>query len=327
MTRASRRLADRGAAFKIVYFVAVVLGWALLGAVIAAIWLHYYPGKGWVAIAFASAVPWLLLAGAPAVIILAVTRRWITMAAAVVLLGVGVWTQVPLFTSDDAPSGERIVVVQSNVELGKAEVAELVATLRSSGAHVLTVEELTPEALARIEQTNLRSLLPYEFVVPDTGGIGTGIFSRFPLRDTAVLNGFALNNLRAEVDLPGAVDTTVYAVHPIPPYHNAPARWVEEMKRLRDTVAATATDRVMVSGDFNATWDHAQFRDFLQFGFGDATDQTGAGWKMTYPADRSHPPVIGIDHVISRGFTAVSLDTFGISRTDHRGLVVTLVAN
>ncbi|HEY9315627.1 endonuclease/exonuclease/phosphatase family protein [Williamsia sp.] len=325
MRRTSERLAGRGAVFKIAYLFAVLLGWALLGAVIAAIWLHFYPGKGRVSTAFASAVPWLLLAGVPAIIILAVTRRWLTTALTVVLLGVGIWTQAPLFIAADAPSGERVVIVQSNIRLGEADVAELVGQVRAAKAHLLTVEELTPQALERIEKTDLRSLLPYEFVVPGDGGVGTGIFSRYPLRKMAELNDFGLNNLRAEVDLPGAANTTVFAVHPIPPYPYEPWRWVEEMKRLRAITHATATDRVIVSGDFNSTWDHKQFRDLLTDGFADATEQSGAGWKMTYPTDRSYPPVIGIDHVISRGFTAVELNSFEIADADHRGLVVSLV--
>ena len=327
MRRTSERLAGRGPAFKILYLVAVLLGWALLGAVIAAIWLHFYPGKGRVSTAVASAVPWLLLAGIPAIIILAVTRRWLTAALTVVLLGVGIWTQAPLFVAADAPSGERIVVVQSNIALGEANVDELVAKVRADKAHLLTVEELTPEALDRIERTDLRSLLPYEFVVPGEGGVGTGIFSRYPLRNTAELSDFGLNNLRAEVDLPGAANTTVFAVHPIPPYPYEPWRWVHEMERLGVIIHSTATDRVIVSGDFNSTWDHKQFRDLLEDGYADATEQSGAGWKMTYPAGRSYPPVIGIDHVVSRGFTAVELDTFGISGADHNGLVVSLVPN
>lgn len=313
--------------YKVLYLFAVLLGWALLGAVVAAIWLHFYPGKGRVSTAFASAVPWLLLAGIPATIILAATRRWLTTALTVILLGVGIWTQAPLFIASDAPSGERTVVVQSNITLGAANVSELVAKVRASKAHLLTVEELTPEALDRIEKTDLRSLLPYEFVVPGEGGVGTGIFSRYPLRNTAELSDFGLNNLRAEVDLPGAANTTVFAVHPIPPYPYEPWRWVEEMKRLRGIFGSTTTERVIVSGDFNATWDHKQFRELLTDGFADATDQAGAGWKMTFPADRSYPALIGIDHVISRGFTAVELDSFGIGDADHRGLVVSLIPN
>lgn len=327
MSRSPQRLVHRGAAFKVFYFVAVVLGWALLATVIVAVWLHYYPGKGRVSTAFASAVPWLLLAAIGAVIILAATRRWISTVLAVILFGVGIWTQMPLLTAADKPDGERITVVQANIALGKGDVDDVVAQVRSTGAELLTIEEITSEALARLQQTELASMLPYEFVVPGKGGVGTGIFSRFPLRNTAELNGFGLGNVRADVDLPGAPSTTVYAVHPIPPYPGDPSRWVDEMKRLRETVHSTAADQVIASGDFNATWDHAQYRALLDNGFRDATEQAGGKWKMTYPADRSYPPMIAIDHVISRGFTAVELNTFGIGDGDHRGLVVSLVRN
>jgi endonuclease/exonuclease/phosphatase (EEP) superfamily protein YafD len=325
VTPRRQRLGDRGAAFKVLYFFAVVIGWALLAVAIAAVWLHFFPGRGQVAIAAASAVPLMLLATVPAIIILAATRRWISTALALVLLGIGVWTQAPLFKAADAPARGPVTVVQSNLKLGKADVSDVVSRVRSSGAALLTVEEMTPQALAALESTDLRGMMPYEFVVPGEGGTGTGIFSRYPLRNTAELNGFAMTNLRADVDLPGAAATTVFAVHPIPPYPYDPDRWVDEMKRLRETVHSVGGNRVIVSGDFNATWDHAQYRSLLERGFRDATEQAGEGMQLTYPADRSYPPLIGIDHVVTRGFTATSLSTFSVTRSDHRALVVALV--
>jgi endonuclease/exonuclease/phosphatase (EEP) superfamily protein YafD len=327
VTRSSRRLADRGAAFKVLYFIAVVLGWALLAVAVAAVWLHFFPGRGRVAIAAASAVPLMLLAVVPAIIILAVTRRWISTVLAVILLGVGIWTQAPLFVAADAPAGASVTVVQANLKLGEADVAEVVARVRDTGAALLTVEEMTPQALTALENTDLRGMMPYEFVVPGDGGNGTGIFSRYPLRNTAPLNGFTMSNLRADVDLPGAPGTTVFAVHPIPPYPYDPDRWVDEMKRLKATVHSVSGDRVIVSGDFNATWDHAQYRSLLDKGFRDATEQAGEGVQLTYPADRGYPPLIGIDHVVTRGFTATSLRTFTVSGSDHRAVVVSLVPN
>lgn len=321
----SQRLADRGAAFKVLYFFAVVIGWALFAVALAAVWLHFFPGRGQVAIAAASAVPLMLLAIVPAVLILAVTRRWISTVLAVVLLGVGIWTQAPLFKAADAPTGGSVAVVQANLKLGEADAGEVVSRVRATGAALLTVEELTPESFAALESTELRGMMPYDFVVPGEGGTGTGIFSRYPLRNTAELNGFALGNLRADVDLPGAPGTTIFAVHPIPPYPDDPARWVDEMKRLRETVHGVTGDRVIVSGDFNATWDHAQYRSLLERGFRDATEQAGEGVQLTYPAGRSFPPLIGIDHVVTRGFTATSMSTFSVTRSDHRALVVSLV--
>ena len=145
--RTGERLAHRSVPLRIVYFVAVVLGWALLAAAIGAIWLHYYPGRGRVSTAAASAVPLLIAVGVPALIILALTRRWITVVVTVVALGVGIWTQAPLLRGVADPGGDRITVVQANIKLGAGNVDAVVARVRSSRADLLTIEELTPAAL------------------------------------------------------------------------------------------------------------------------------------------------------------------------------------
>ena len=55
---------------------------------------------------------------------------------------------------------------------------------------------------------------------------------------------------------------------------------------------------VVVVGDFNATMQHAPFRDLLDTGLRDAHLERGDGWAATFPADRSFPPVLRIDHVL-----------------------------
>jgi endonuclease/exonuclease/phosphatase (EEP) superfamily protein YafD len=82
-------------------------------------------------------------------------------------------------------------------------------------------------------------------------------------------------------------------------------------------------DPMIVGGDFNATPDTVQFRTILGAGFADAADQAGAGSTRTYPADRWYPPLIAIDHVLSRnGPVATDLRTVAIKGSDHRALVV-----
>jgi endonuclease/exonuclease/phosphatase (EEP) superfamily protein YafD len=79
---------------------------------------------------------------------------------------------------------------------------------------------------------------------------------------------------------------------------------------------------VIVGGDFNATPDVAQFRSVLRTGFADAADQAGAGMTRTYPADRWFPPLIAIDHVLTRGgAVATGVQTVSISGSDHRALL------
>lgn len=115
---------------------------------------------------------------------------------------------------------------------------------------------------------------------------------------------------------------TFVAVHLLPPYPYPSGEWLAEIDRLRGVLAGLPTgDRVVVAGDFNATDDHVQFRRLLSGGYVDAADQSGAGYLATYPADRWFGPVVAIDHVLTRGGTATSLDSLGIAGSDHRGLL------
>jgi endonuclease/exonuclease/phosphatase (EEP) superfamily protein YafD len=80
----------------------------------------------------------------------------------------------------------------------------------------------------------------------------------------------------------------------------------------------------VAAGDLNATPDIVQFRDLLVDGYADAAQQAGAGMTLTYPADRWYPPLIAIDHVLTRDAVATTADTIHISDTDHRALLVTV---
>ena len=67
------------------------------------------------------------------------------------------------------------------------------------------------------------------------------------------------------------------------------------------------------------------FRKLLTNGYRDAAEQAGAGRTFTYPSNRRFPPIIGIDHVLTRNCTAVSMRTVEIAGTDHRALLTTVM--
>ena len=48
------------------------------------------------------------------------------------------------------------------------------------------------------------------------------------------------------------------------------------------------------------------FRRLLTNGYQDAARQAGSGRNLTYPANKRYPPVLGIDHVLTRNAIAVS---------------------
>jgi endonuclease/exonuclease/phosphatase (EEP) superfamily protein YafD len=80
-----------------------------------------------------------------------------------------------------------------------------------------------------------------------------------------------------------------------------------------------------VAGDFNAVGDHGPMQALQRAGPKNATDVVGAGWLPTYPANRSFPPLLPIDHVmINKDLTATSVTSFTVAGSDHRGLLATL---
>ncbi|MBT0565326.1 endonuclease/exonuclease/phosphatase family protein [Williamsia sp. CHRR-6] len=299
--------------------------WALCAIAATGVWLHLHPGRGRVSTAAAAGVPLAAVAAMVAVVVFGVTRRWISTAFAATLVAATLATQMPLFVSAGVSTGTRVTVMQANLKLGLADVDALARRAIVRKVDILTLVELTPQAQQRLSRTALSTHLPYAYVMPGRGGVGSAIVSRYPLRETIHFDEFEFNNVRAVIDLPGSLPTAVYALHPIPPYPYDPGNWVREMGRIRSILQSEKVSRVVAAGDFNATWDHAQFRELLDGGYADAAEQSGAGWVPTYPADRWYPPLIGIDHIVARGFVADGLDAFAINGSDHRGIVADLV--
>lgn len=69
-----------------------------------------------------------------------------------------------------------------------------------------------------------------------------------------------------------------------------PDVWTAELSTLRNALdAAAAEETVIVSGDFNTTFTHKQFRDLLDVGYSDAADQLGVGIVRTIRRTRNFP--------------------------------------
>ncbi len=113
------------------------------------------------------------------------------------------------------------------------------------------------------------------------------------------------------------------------PWPQSIVGWQADIAKLPSTlsdVAAEAGDgAVAVGGDFNSTIDMRQFRELLTHGYRDAVWQAGSGRPFTYPANKWYPPVLGIDHILTRNATAVSTSTVELPGTDHRALLATVM--
>ncbi|MFC3966081.1 endonuclease/exonuclease/phosphatase family protein [Nocardia jiangsuensis] len=300
--------------------VSSVLGWLAVAAALLGIALHYGISQRFSAVLLASFAPYLMLGAVLALLFFAIARRYRSGALALAVLAGAFWTQLPLFVADGhAGNGPPLTVLQSNLLFGGADADAVRAVVRDERVDVLTVQELTLEAVARLDAAGLADDLPHRYLQAGTGGGGSGIYSRYPIRDERRFDGFEMANLGVTVDHPELGPIQVLNFHPMPPPLDFGA-WAGEMARTEQILAAS-TGPVVVGADFNATRDHTAFRALLGERFADAAELAGAGPQLTFPTDRAWGPLIGIDHVLLAGGTAESVRTLTVPRSDHRAVL------
>jgi endonuclease/exonuclease/phosphatase (EEP) superfamily protein YafD len=267
-------------------------------------------------------------AGAAAVVLVALVLR---QRAAALLAAVATLALVAVVapralggpSAPDGAAGPRLRVLTANMQFGRGSAEALVALARRSGADVLSVQELTPELVVRLDAAGLAGLMPARVLAAQPGGGGLGLYSRVPLDPSAVIRRATNPSPVGSPQLAGAPSVDVVAVHPMPPVRTRVGRWRADLRALPP---ATPRGRLRIlAGDFNATLDHAELRRLLDTGYEDAAAQVGAGLSGTWPRGRRFPPPVTIDHVLADercGVRAVSVHT--IPGTDHRAVLAEL---
>ncbi|MFJ4841987.1 endonuclease/exonuclease/phosphatase family protein [Streptomyces sp. NPDC088746] len=271
-------------------------------------------------------LPWLLVPGG-AGLALAGIARWRTgMVWAVVVLAATGWYARPYgsgTTGAQGPVVAELRVLTSNVEFGGATDG-LIDTVRRERPDLVFVQEcdlLCADALAaRIPE----AAYPYREVVRLDGSLGSALLSRYPLRPADPVDGV--------MAMPGSVadvagrDVRLQLAHPLPPVPGRIGGWRDELGRLRDFAAGARGGAVLLAGDFNASQDHAAFREVLDAGaLHDSARIAGRSRTYSWPADRRTPLRTQIDHVlVSDDFSVRSARFLDLSGTDHRALLVSL---
>ncbi|MFW0785533.1 endonuclease/exonuclease/phosphatase family protein [Gordonia sp. CPCC 206044] len=310
----------------------LTLGWFCVAVAATGTAAHLSGSTGDLAARLAAFTPVLVSVGLFAVVAFAVGRAWIALVVAVIVTAAGLGTQMPLYrgVSEEVSESDR-AVMQANLRLGQADPTALVERVRSEHVDVLTVVELTDEAVAGLQRAGLGALLRHAYLRPRAGGAGAGIYSRYPLRNGTALGGLTLSNVRADVMEPDGRRWRVYALHPIPPYPEPAWRWGAELDRIAAVLSADEMPLV-VGADINSTFDHRRFRTLLHDSgragapqLVDAAEHLGAGIVATYPAGRRHPPLLALDRILTRGGpTPTSFRRVDLSGSDHHGVIATV---
>ncbi|RKN39313.1 endonuclease/exonuclease/phosphatase family protein [Streptomyces hoynatensis] len=258
-------------------------------------------------------LPWLGLF-VPPLLVAALWRRSASAVAAL-LLPVTAWLHLfgGLLVDKSHPGHSDLTVVSHNVGAGNPDPAGAARDLAASGADLLALEELTPQATSACEE-ELAKTYPYHTVQ------GTvGLWSRLPLSDTRPVD-VAMGSPRA---LHATVATdrgplAVYVAH-LGSVRVFPRSGFWTIRRdvgaqaLARAVAAERNERVVLLGDLNGTMDDRAF-DGLTSQLRSAQEVAGDGFGFTWPATF---PVARVDQILVGGVRADSAWNLPATGSDH----------
>jgi len=272
-------------------------------------------------------LPWLGLL-IPVLLAGALRRRSASALAALILPAV-VWLN--LFggvLGDKSRPGGFLTVASENVDAGNPDPAATARDLAASGADVLALVELTPQAAGSYEKV-LAKTYPYHTL---RGTVG--LWSKLPLSDTRPIDIMDYGPLAAAVPAgqkmasdralrttvaTGHGPLTIYVAHPGSVRVNPRAGfWTASrdigVQALGQAIAADPSKRVVLLGDLNGTMGDRAFAG-LAAQLHSAQDMAGDGFGFTWPASF---PVVRIDQILVRGVTPDSSWVRPGNGSDHR---------
>jgi endonuclease/exonuclease/phosphatase (EEP) superfamily protein YafD len=314
---------------------------AALAFVVVTLVSRTLPLSNIVALIVAVGSPYVPLVALVGMALAALCRRILLLIVTGLMVAVTLAVQVPWYYSGHpADVGQHIDVrvLSSNLRKGQAEASSFVGLAKAS-ADVITVSELTPEAVRRFSTAGINEVFPYSVLIPAPDARGIGLWSRYPLSQPKLQNAPATAKLRnatvaaARLQVPGVrFDPLLASVHVTSPVAAANPRSFDRWRlgtaatkaRLAAYAEAAGPAAVIIAGDFNSTPDMWQFRDLLTNGYRDGAEQTGAGFAPTFPSNTRYPPLLTIDHVLTRQAAVSSIRTVDIPGSDHRALLATI---
>ncbi|MGN9841012.1 endonuclease/exonuclease/phosphatase family protein [Nonomuraea sp. H19] len=252
------------------------------------------------------------------------------MAAAAALL---VAVAVPATAAAGTGTAVNLVLMDWNIHGESADIAAMAALIRSSGANVVTLQEIhrRPDA-DQVKQ--LAEELGWHITDnahfgagdnvgpcddPQPGLAGNAVLSKFKIleRVTIRLTDFAtcpVNRSMAGVrlDLGGGASIRVFTTHLSPGLSaTSVARREAQARKVLDYFGSRSP--LILTGDFNAKPTDTLSKWFVQAGWTD----TGA----KYGSEPTHGDA-RIDYVYTRGVTTTGGDVLSSTLSDHRPIII-----
>ena len=271
---------------------------------------------------------WIVAAGA-----LIMRRWWLAVAAVVIVAAQLAFVAPELFAAVPVPAWARhapvVRVFDANVDKSLGFEAGYARAIEQGRPDLITLEEFTPPALHAIVASGVLGSFPYQCAAPTRGATGFLVASRLRMTACRVRTVFWEGHrmqymVEATLWSPGG-PIALRVVHTLAPFPRYWREWSAALAAVGRSVLASGDSRMLMVGDFNATWGNSGFVALLHDGLADGAAARGEAADMTWPNGAILPPFVRIDHLLTGARLAVTQIAakpgFG---SDHRYLVATI---
>ena len=260
-----------------------------------------------------------------------IVRRWWLAAAAVMIVVAQLTFVLPeLLAAAPVPAWARhapvVRVFDANIDKSLHFEAGYVRAIDQDRPDLITLEEFTPPALQSMAASGVLAGFPYRCAAPAYGATGFLIASRLRLTGcqvrTVLWDGlWTPYMVEATLWSPGG-PVALRLVHTLAPFPVSWREWSAALAAVVRSVRVSGDSRMLMVGDFNATWGNSEFVALLHDGLTDGATARGKATDMTWPNGAVAPPFVRIDHVLTGARLAVTeiaaKPGFG---SDHRYLI------
>lgn len=273
---------------------------------------------------------WLVAAAAAA------GRRWLLGGAALVVVAAQLALVSPeLLAAAPVPGwashAAGIRILDANIDKSGRLQPGYAAAIDRYRPDVVAFEEFTTGALASMRRWGLLRRFPRRCSAPAPAGSATGFLlaARWPLAGCRVLtvawDGTATPFMVSAVLRTPEGPVALRVVHTLAPFPSSWREWVSALGAVDRSVRATGTRRMLMVGDFNATWGNRGFDRLLGDGLVDAAAARGQALAMTWPDGAVVPPFVRIDHVLTgAGLAVTRIAAHAGFGSDHHFLTATV---
>jgi endonuclease/exonuclease/phosphatase (EEP) superfamily protein YafD len=319
----------------------LILGWAIVGllGVLAILrivaWDEYEPLVVVNALTFIVYLPaWVV--GTTALL----RKRWWLSVSAIAIVAAQVSFVAPELLAGTTPAwtayAPKFRVFDANIDQSNIFESGYVSAIKNDHPNILTLEEFHPGALNSMKASGILTFYPHQCVKPYLGAVGFLLASEWPLRHCefrTISHGYNKTlgtyypiyyMVEATMSTPWG-NVAIRVVHTLAPFPSYSKEWELAMTAINRTVRNQGSNRMLMVGDFNATWNNRLFASLLGDGLIDGAAALGEEFQMTWPNGAIVPPFVRIDHVLTGSHLAVTRMSTGTGYgSDHRFVLATV---